>query len=43
MLDADDFAEFTGFTTEEVQALCEKYGCDYELCKSWYDGYRLGG
>ena len=43
MLDADDFAEFTGFTTEEVKALCKKYNCDFEECKSWYDGYNLKG
>ena len=42
MLDAGPFSEFTGFTSEEVQVLCEKYGCSFEECKSWYDGYKLG-
>ena len=42
MVDADEFAEFVGFTEEEVKTLCNKYDCSFELCKSWYDGYRLG-
>lgn len=41
MLNAAPFAEFVGFTQEEVKSLCEKYGCSYEECKSWYDGYHL--
>lgn len=41
MLDAGDFAEYTGFTSDEVKSLCEKYQCDFEECKSWYDGYQL--
>ena len=43
MLDASLFAEFVGFTDYEVQHLCKKYGCSYDECKSWYDGYHLGG
>lgn len=43
MLRIGKFAEYTGFTTEEVKTLCEKYGCDFEECKSWYDGYNLKG
>lgn len=42
ILRAGKFAEYTGFTTEEVKYLCEKYDCDFEECKSWYDGYKLG-
>ena len=42
MLDADDFAEFTGFTTEEVRSLCKKYSCNFDECRSWYDGYKIG-
>ena len=41
MLYAGKFAEFVGFTNEEVKVLCQKNNCNYELCKSWYDGYRL--
>ena len=43
MLHIGRFAEYTGFTTEEVQALCTRYDCDFEECKSWYDGYNLKG
>ncbi len=37
------FAEFEGFAASEVKMLCEKFGMDFEECRSWYDGYRLGG
>ncbi len=37
------FAEFTGFTAGETEALCGRYGMDYDECRSWYDGYRLKG
>ena len=43
MLYAGDFAEFTGFTEDEVKALCERYGRDFTECKSWYDGYVVDG
>ncbi len=33
------FAEYTGFTEEEVTALCQKKGMDFEEAKKWYDGY----
>ena len=42
MLEAEDFAEFTGFTAKEVRTLCQKYGCSFDECKSWYDGYKVG-
>ena len=41
MLYAGEFSEFVGFTSGEVAELCREYGRDYELCRSWYDGYRL--
>lgn len=34
-----NFAEFIGFTEEEVKNLCNKYSVDYETMKKWYDGY----
>lgn len=37
------YAEYTGFTKEEVKELCEKYGLSYEEAKSWYDGYEFSG
>lgn len=33
------FAEYTGFTEDEVHALCEKYNMDYQEAMHWYDGY----
>lgn len=41
ILNAGSLSEFTGFTTEEVRALCERYKIDFEECKRWYDGYTL--
>ena len=41
ILNAGPLAEFTGFTGEEVQVLCQKYGVDYDECRLWYDGYHL--
>ena len=41
MLDAKTLAPYIGFTEEEVKALCEKYGQDFEKAKQWYDGYFL--
>lgn len=41
MLDAKVFAKYTGFTEEEVQALCRTYNRDFEKVKRWYDGYLL--
>ncbi len=32
-------ASYTGFTAEEVEELCGKYGRFYEAVKDWYDGY----
>ena len=32
-------APYTGFTEEEVKALCEQYHMRYEDISNWYDGY----
>lgn len=32
-------ARFTGFTEDEVQKLCKRYGRNYEGIRAWYDGY----
>ena len=37
------FAPYTGFTVDEVRSLCERYGMDYNECRSWYDGYSMKG
>lgn len=42
MLDASEFAEFTGFTHEDVRMICKKFNCSFDECKNWYDGYKLG-
>ncbi len=35
------FAEYVGFTEEEVKSLCTEYGVDFDLMKMWYDGYTM--
>lgn len=37
----DGFAEYTGFTEEDVQDLCREYGRDFGEFKTWYDGYEF--
>lgn len=41
MLGPLQFAEYVGFTEEEVAALCRKHHRDFALMKQWYDGYSL--
>ena len=43
ILNAGPFAEFVGFTSDEVQQLCSDHGISYEECRLWYDGYRQHG
>ena len=43
ILDALSLAEYVGFTTEEVKALCDEYDMDYDECRQWYDGYYQHG
>ena len=43
MINPGPMTDYIGFTEEEVQALSEKYGVDYEETKRWYDGYILRG
>ncbi len=43
ILDAGKLAEFIGFTTPEVQSLCEQNNIDFKECKRWYDGYNQHG
>ena len=42
-LDAGKLAEFIGFTSEEVEALCDKHRINYGEMKRWYDGYAQHG
>lgn len=43
MVGSGRLAEFVGFTSDEVQALCKQYDLDFEECKRWYDGYNING
>lgn len=43
MVEPKQLAEYTGYTEEEVSALCREYGRDYDEMKSWYDGYTVPG
>lgn len=41
MIEPDEMAPYFGFTSSEVEQLCEQYGLDYNECCRWYDGYKL--
>ncbi|MBQ8639321.1 MAG: AAA family ATPase [Lachnospiraceae bacterium] len=41
MTDPSVFAEYTGFTEEEVISLCSTYEKDFDEVRQWYDGYRF--
>lgn len=41
MTDPRELAEYFGFTEDEVKALCEEYGMDFDEARAWYDGYEL--
>ena len=43
MTDASPIEEFTGFTEQEVQQLCEQYNMPFSETKKWYDGYCVDG
>lgn len=43
ILNAGPFAEYVGFTSDEVKQLCHDHGISYEECRQWYDGYRQHG
>jgi len=38
-----ELARYVGFTNEEVKTLCDKYGRNFEECRTWYDGYFFEG
>lgn len=42
MLDPRDFAEYVGFTENEVKRECDKAGRSFDGMKRWYDGYTVG-
>lgn len=39
MTNQRELEEFVGFTEDEVMEICQKYDCDFEEMKAWYDGY----
>lgn len=39
MTNPGEYAEYVGFTEQEVEALCDRYQMDFEKEKEWYDGY----
>ncbi len=41
MADPWDFAEYFGFTEDEVKGLCDIWQMSFEETKAWYNGYRL--
>ena len=41
--DTNRYAEFTGFTDDEVTSLCDKYSASFDDLKQWYDGYCVDG
>ena len=43
MLDPREYVTFTGFTEDEVKALCERFNMSFEETKRRYDGYNLMG
>lgn len=43
MTNAAPLEEFTGFTENEVNDLCNEYEKDYSEIKRWYDGYNVDG
>ena len=42
MVEPMDMGQFFGFTKNEVRALAEKYGMDFDELEKWYDGYQIG-
>lgn len=41
MTDSGDFAEYFGFTENEVKELCATHKMNFEEARVWYDGYQL--
>ena len=42
MLNPGPFAEYVGFTDNEVKTECKNKGQSFERMKKWYDGYTVG-
>ena len=42
MVEPRKMAKFFCFTKDEVRALAEKHGMDFDELEKWYDGYQIG-
>ncbi len=42
MVEPVDMACYFGFTKDEVRALAERHGMDFDELEKWYDGYQIG-
>lgn len=42
MTNADEVAEYMGFTEDEVKKLCMENDNSFDDLQKWYDGYRIG-
>ena len=42
MVTPGPMARYFGFTKDEVHALAERHGMDYDELEMWYDGYQIG-
>ena len=42
MVEPRNMGQFFGFTKDEVMALAEKYGREFDELEKWYDGYQIG-
>ena len=41
ILQPGKFAQYVGFTEDDVRSLCEEFNVDLEKMKFWYDGYKI--
>lgn len=42
MIQPGPMASFFGFTKDEVRALANQHGMDFDELEKWYDGYKIG-
>ena len=42
MVEPRNMARYFGFTKNEVKALADKHGMDFDELEKWYDGYQIG-
>lgn len=42
ILDPGNYTKYTGFTEDEAEQICRRYGMNFDEAKLWYDGYSIG-